>query len=194
VNTKSGGLPLRHWARWVGIGVGVVLVVTAVVVATRPSVQASPADSPLVGRAAPGFSATSFSGARVTLDQYRGRYLFVNFFASWCGPCQQEAPHLVTFAFEQSRSADGAALVSVDFSDTTNGARQFIATYGPTWPSLEDPGGTIAYDYGVSSPPTTFLVTPTGKIFSMLVGPVTAGQLTSELAQARAAARAARPG
>ena len=174
-----------------GAGVGVALVLVAVVLATRPPEQATQANSPLIGQIAPAFSATAFTGTQVTLDQYRGRYVFVNFFASWCGPCQQEAPNLVVFAFDQSRSADGAALLSVDFSDTSSGARQFIATYGPTWPSLEDPGGTIANAYGVSSPPTTFLVTPKGRIFSMLVGPVTAGELTAQLAGARAAARQA---
>ena len=71
---------------------------------------------------------------------------------------------------------NGATLVSIDFSDTNSGARQFIATYGPSWPSLQDPGGSIAYDYGVGSPPTTFLVTPQGRVFSDLVGPVTASQ------------------
>ncbi|HEY3941865.1 MAG TPA: TlpA disulfide reductase family protein [Acidimicrobiales bacterium] len=180
----------RHLVRWVGAAVGVVLVVVAVVLATRPPEQAAQANSRLVGQRAPAISATSFNGSRVTLGQFRGRYVFVNFFASWCGPCQQEAPALVAFAFAQSRLAGGAALVSVDFADTASGARRFLATYGPTWPSLTDPGGTIAYDYGVSSPPTTFLITPSGKVFSELVGPVTAAQLTSQLASARTAGQA----
>lgn len=176
----------RHVARWTAAGLLVLLVVVSVVLATRPSFEATRANSPLDGKRAPAFSAMSFEGRRVSLAQYRGHYVFVNFFASWCGPCQQEAPDLVKFQFDQSRLPDGAAVVSIDFTDTNSGARRFIATYGTTWPSLQDPGGTIAFDYGVESPPTTFLITPSGMVFGDLVGPVTAGNLTSMLAEARA--------
>jgi cytochrome c biogenesis protein CcmG/thiol:disulfide interchange protein DsbE len=178
--------------RWIAVAVVVALVAVSVVLATRPSVQATQADSPLLGNAAPAFSATSFEGGHVSLSQFRGRYVFLNFFASWCAPCQQEAPNLEQFAFAQSRSKGGAALVSIDFSDTNAGARRFLATYGPTWPSLEDPGGTIAYDYGVESPPTTFLVSPAGKVVGDLIGPVSVANLDNLLGQARAAARSSR--
>jgi peroxiredoxin len=172
----------------------VALVAVSVVLATRPSEQATQADSPLLGKRAPAFTATSFEGHRVSLAQYRGRYVFLNFFASWCAPCQQEAPNLEQFAFGQSRSADGAALVSIDFSDTNAGARRFLTTYGPTWPSLQDPGGAIAYDYGVESPPTTFLVSPAGNVVGDLIGPVTVANLKNMLAQARASSGPVRAG
>jgi cytochrome c biogenesis protein CcmG/thiol:disulfide interchange protein DsbE len=184
--SQPAGTRRRRYAiRWIAAVVLVALVVVSVVLATRPSQQATQGNTPLIGKVAPGFTATSFEGDAVSLTQYRGRYVFLNFFASWCGPCQQEAPDLVKFAFEQSRQADGAAVVSVDFTDTNDGARSFIATYGTTWPSLQDPNGSIAYDYGVESPPTTFLITPKGVVFNDLLGPVTDANLTAMLQAAR---------
>ena len=71
----------------------------------------------------------------------RGHYVFVNFFASWCGPCQQETPDLVTFDYNQHHTKGGADLVSVVFHDTTASARQFLQSQGATWPAVSDPGG-----------------------------------------------------
>ncbi len=66
----------------------------------------------------------------------------VNFFASWCQPCQQEGPGLVAFQAEHRRTGD-ATMVSVVFDDTVAAARAYQATLGATWPTVADPGGAI---------------------------------------------------
>ena len=104
------------------------------------------------------------------LAAYRGRWVCVNFFASWCPPCQQEEPDLVTFAF-QHRAPGDAALVGVVYDDTTGNARAFEQSAGATWPTVVDPGGQIALRYGVRGPPETFLISPAGKVVAHLDGP-----------------------
>src|SRR6202011_4949167 len=85
----------RHTARWVA---GVTLVVGAALVAvlaTRPPQTATEVDTPLVGQVAPGIAGATLAGGSFDLAGQRGRWVVVNFFASWCPPCQQEQPELV---------------------------------------------------------------------------------------------------
>jgi cytochrome c biogenesis protein CcmG, thiol:disulfide interchange protein DsbE len=176
---------VRHPTRWVAGFLLVVLVVVAIVAATRPSSQATEVQSPLVGRPAPSLAATDLSGAHFSLAGERGRYVYVNFFASWCPPCQEEEQALVDFEFRQQRDASGARLVSVVFNDTVADARRFVADWGVEWPVVPDSGGAIANRYGVESPPMTFLVDPAGTVVGTWEGPVTVAQLDQMLSAAK---------
>ena len=175
----------RHTARWVAGGVAAVLVAVAIVAATRPSNQATSVESPLVGHRAPALAATDFAGARVSLTQDRGDFVVVNFFASWCPPCSAEEPDLVQFAFEQAQQRSDVALLSVDIDDTTAGARRFVQQFGVSWPTVPDRAGQFASEFGVGSPPETFLVDPAGTVVAAFVGPISTKQLNSVLALAR---------
>ena len=184
----AGGVRRRHTARWVAAAVLVVLVVVAIVAATRPSYQATQEASPLAGKRAPQLSGNDLlTGKKVSLADYRGRYVIVNFFASWCPPCQVEEPHLVAFNFQQQKKgAAGAAVVSVVFNDSVASATTFVHTYGAQWPAIADHGGAIANTYGVDSPPMTYLVSPKGVVVGdPLAGPATVGQLDTLLADAK---------
>lgn len=166
----------RHGARWTA---GIVLVAVAALVAllaTRPPASATEVDTPLLGHRAPALAGTTLSGGSFDLAALRGRWVVVNFFASWCPPCRQEEPELVSFAFAH-RGAGDAALVGVAYDDSPSSARLFLSSTGATWPALGDPSGTSAVDFGVRSPPETFLVSPTGTVTAHLDGPVTAAQL-----------------
>jgi cytochrome c biogenesis protein CcmG/thiol:disulfide interchange protein DsbE len=177
----------RHTTRWIASGVLVILCVVGVVLATRTPQEATQVVSPLLNHQAPVFAGTDLrTGRPVSLSALRGHYVFVNFFASWCGPCQQETPDLITFDYNQRHDADGADLVGVVFHDQVSSARHFQVTQGATWPTVNDPGGTIAERYGVTGPPTTYLIDPSGRItVNPSTGPATQVDLLHMLKEAR---------
>jgi cytochrome c biogenesis protein CcmG/thiol:disulfide interchange protein DsbE len=178
----------RHLTRWVAGAVLVALVVVGIVLATRTPQEATAVQSPLLGQHAPALTGLDLStGAPISLASLRGHYVVINFFASWCIPCQQEAPELSRFHFDQAKLPSGAAMVSVVFHDTTSTARSFLQHNGDLWPAVSDPGGTIAEHYGVTAPPTTFVVDPAGRVTAVLEGPATQKNLETFLQAAHGA-------
>ena len=176
-----------HRIRWTA---GVVLVAAAALVAllaTRPPAAATEVDTPLLGRPAPPLAGPTLAGGSFDLAALGGRWVVVNFFASWCPPCRQEEPELVSFAYAHRAPGD-ATLVGVAYDDAADSARGFLASTGASWPALADPSGTVAVDFGVRSPPETFVVSPAGVVVAHLDGPVTAAQLDYWLRRAGAPA------
>jgi cytochrome c biogenesis protein CcmG/thiol:disulfide interchange protein DsbE len=175
----------RHTARWVGVGVLVIAAGLIAVLATRPSATTVEAQSPLVGRAAPAVAGAAVGGTHFQLARAPGHYVVLNFFASWCVPCQQEGPELVTFAFQHQQSGT-PAVVSVVFQDTTSSARAYQRKIGVTWPTMVDPNNAIALAYGVREDPTSFLIAPDGRVVASIVGGVTAKGLNALVARSEA--------
>lgn len=156
----------------------VALVALTVFLATRPQAPgATSVQSPLLGHAAPGFSARTLGGATVSLASERGHVVVLNFWASWCEPCQQEAPTLSTFAWQER--VNQVVVLGVVWQDDVSSAQAFQAQYGLLFPSVVDPDGQIANDYGVTGPPTTFVINAQGKVVASLVGATTDAQLTT---------------
>jgi cytochrome c biogenesis protein CcmG/thiol:disulfide interchange protein DsbE len=124
---------------------------------------------------------------RVSLSELRGTTLVINFWASWCPPCRDEAPVL-----EQAwRQSDRDVLVlGVNQQDAREAARGFIREFSLSFPHLREAGKETAQGWGVTGLPETFFVSPEGNIVSHVIGVVSPRQMTSGIA----AAQAGRPG
>lgn len=129
---------------------------------------------PLTGPA-PDFTVTTLDGQRVTLSALRGHPVVINFWASWCVPCQQEAPELRQ-AY-QALQPSGVVFVGLVWNDTESEAAKFVRDYGVSYPSALDQGGRIAVDYGITGVPETFLIDRDGRLTQKWVGPITAARL-----------------
>jgi cytochrome c biogenesis protein CcmG/thiol:disulfide interchange protein DsbE len=138
--------------------------------------------SPLVGRQAPEFALQPMGGGEVvTLASLRGRPAVINFWATWCVPCFQEHPLLVSAA----RSlGDRARFVGVIYEDSEEQVRSFLARQGSAYPSLVDPGSRTAIAFGVFGVPETYFLDAEGKIAARHVGPLDGAALESKLRQA----------
>lgn len=166
----------RHRARLTAVVVLIAAASLVALLATRPEAAATEVDTPLLGHQTPSLSGTTLDGTPFDIRSLRGRWLVVNFFASWCPPCRQEQPELVTFAYHHG-GASGVALVGVVYDDSASNARAFLVSSGATWPALADPSGSVSVAYGVRAPPETFLVSPAGLVVAHLDGAVTAAGL-----------------
>lgn len=162
--------------------VGVLVALLVAVLATRdPSVDRV-TKSPLIGHLAPAVDGVTLDGGTFSLADQRGRWVVVNFFATWCIPCIEEHPELA--AFDEAHAAAGdATVVSVLFDDEPEDARAVFEERGGDWPVVIDNEGAVAVAYGVARVPESFLVAPDGTVVQRLVGGVTAAGLDDTLAQ-----------
>ena len=179
--TRSPKTGPRKTVRIIAVVMGVFLVGLAVLLATRKPVSMQTVVSPLINKTAPAISGTSLDGKRVSLTSYAGRFVLVNFFASWCTPCQDEEKALAQF----SNSSPDVSVLGVVFDDVNSSAAGFLRRYGANYQAVSDPNGQIALSYGVSQPPQSYLIAPNGVILTEIVGPVSLASLNQLVGIAR---------
>ncbi len=161
---------------YTAIAVAVVVGVLVAVLASSKPVSQSLGASPLLGKPAPPVAGPGLSGTGYySLNQFHGKWVLINFSASWCVPCRQETPQLLRFENEHARAGNAVILaVSFDPTDTANLAA-FLKSSDATWPAVKDPGAEVAY--GVSGIPESYLVAPGGTVVAKFLGGVTASQI-----------------
>jgi cytochrome c biogenesis protein CcmG/thiol:disulfide interchange protein DsbE len=124
-------------------------------------------DEPREARA---FTVETFDGQTISLDDYAGKVVVLNFWASWCDPCRDETPLLET---AYSRLGDDVVLLGINIQDNEDDARAFLDEYGVTYQSSRTGGDPVSVDYGVAAVPETFVIDGNGKVVAKLIGPVT---------------------
>jgi cytochrome c biogenesis protein CcmG/thiol:disulfide interchange protein DsbE len=178
----------RRTAMWISLGLAIVVVGLVAVLATGTSATSRVTESPLIGRQVPAVAATTIDGEPFDLASLRGRWVIINFFATWCTPCREEHPDLVAFDERHQRIGD-ARVVGIIFDDDVDAIRQFREEEGGTWPMLDDPEGSLAVAFGVARVPESFLIAPNGTVVARLVGGVRDADLERLLAEASGADR-----
>jgi len=178
------GLRRTRKVLWIAVAVAVPLFLLVVVLANgQPAAQRS-VRSPLVGKPAPPIEGTTVDGTRASLADLKGKWVVVNFFATWCVPCRQEHPDLIRFS--QAHEAVGdAAVLGVIYSDNAQAVKEFRDKEGGGWAMLADPKGRVALDYGVAGVPESFLISPDGLVVAKLLGGVRAAELDQLLYRAK---------
>ena len=143
------------------------------------------ASDPLIGHPAPDFSLAMLrphSGtSALSLSNFKGKPVVLNFWASWCAPCKEEAPLLErTWKQVQAQGKD-TVILGVDFQDSNNDGMSFLQLYSITYPIVLDANGAVAIKYGITSLPQTIFINRHGTVMSRVPRELTAQVLSSKM-------------
>jgi len=132
----------------------------------------------LVGKQSPSFEGLDIGTGRVvSLADYEGMPIMINFWASWCPPCRSEAPGLERIWRENIDT--GLVLLGVNVQDDEKDALKYLKDFGITFPNILDHGGQITIDYGVTGLPVTFFVNRDGRVLGRWVGAISESGLVN---------------
>ncbi|HVU67549.1 MAG TPA: TlpA disulfide reductase family protein [Ktedonobacteraceae bacterium] len=141
----------------------------------------SPGD-PLLGKAAPNFALPALNGTdqhTISLADFKGKAVVINFWSSTCQPCKDEMPLLET-QWERVQQ-QGIVFLGIDVEDTTSDGQAFLKEHGATYSSVIDTSGRTLVDYGVTYTPETIFIDRTGKVINAVRMEITSQQLQDNL-------------
>lgn len=128
-----------------------------------------------IHKPAPPINISLYGGGGISPERYAGKPVVVNFWASWCGPCRQEAPLFERLWREYGER--GVVFIGVNIQDAHADARAYLSEFGITYPNGYDEGGRISVDYGVIGIPVTFFINREGVVERRWVGAVREAKL-----------------
>jgi peroxiredoxin len=135
---------------------------------------------PKVGDQAPDFTVKTLDGKTVSLSDYRGTPVVLNFWASYCHPCREEFP---LFRDQLAAHKGDFVVLGVDYKDITSDARKFAKQQRAQWPILTDPTGAVGQAYGIRAVPQTFFIRRDGTIAQRYYAPIRDADFPGELAK-----------
>lgn len=137
----------------------------------------------LVGKSAPDFTAALYSGTpgqTFHLAAEKGKPVVINFFASWCSPCVEEAP-ILNAGWQQYAERDGVVFIGIVYQDSRQSAMGFVQQEGVPYAIGADSNGYTAISYGVTGPPETVFINREGIVVSKYGGPLDSGSLARSI-------------
>lgn len=138
--------------------------------------------SPLIGKPAPSFALREVgTGRTIDVAQFKGKPVVINFWATWCNPCWEEHPTLVSTA---QAFQPKVQFVGVVFQDTEEKIQSFLNARGSSYPTLVDEKGKTAIAYGVGGVPETFFLDKNGTIVAKHSGPLDDDMIRANLMKA----------
>jgi cytochrome c biogenesis protein CcmG/thiol:disulfide interchange protein DsbE len=137
--------------------------------------QAGPVESGM----APNFTLKSFDGRTLTLSELRGQVVIINFWASWCPPCREEAAYLE--ATWRKYKDKGVVFIGVDWVDTEKEALAYMKEFDLTYFNGPDIGTRIAQAYNIQGVPETFYVAKNGELRGVHIGPLKSPELDDKI-------------
>jgi len=161
-------------ARRVSTIVGIVLVALVALLAFAAGDEDENGVSSVLSERTPPVAGIAIDGTNFDVDDQRGSWVLVNFFATWCPGCVNEHPDLVELEAWGAERGD-VSLVSVVFNEEVERVEEFFAVEGGTWPVLDSP--EVPVNFGVAQIPETFLVSPSGQVVLHVEGEVQAERI-----------------
>ena len=140
------------------------------------------APAPEIGRLAPDFTLVDLEGNEVTLSDFRGKAVFINFWATWCPPCRAEMPEIEA-VYQEYKDKD-VVVIGVDILEPEDVVRQFVEQGGYSWIFILDATGAVSDDYRITAIPTSFFIDREGIIQAVYIGAMTKRAMENKLAEA----------
>jgi cytochrome c biogenesis protein CcmG/thiol:disulfide interchange protein DsbE len=153
-----------------GIVLGAIVLIGIVLVLLTQQEKDGQRRKAIVGLEAPEFSLLDRDGTEITLSQYRGKTVFVHFWATWCKECKTEMPEIQAL-YNRKKNDPNYVFITVGYNEDPKISGQWLRDNNYTIPLYVDKSGQAAVDYGLTGVPETFVIDPDGILKTRILGP-----------------------